>query len=34
MRYPRPISFSDRQYFIQSLAEGRTLSVACAIAWI
>lgn len=26
---PRPMSFSDRQHFIQSLAECRNLSVAC-----
>lgn len=30
LRYPRPMSFSDRQYFIQCLAEARNLSVACA----
>ena len=30
MHYPRPMSFSDRQYFLQSLAECRNLSVACA----
>jgi hypothetical protein len=29
MRYPRPMSFSIRQYFLQSLAECRNLSVAC-----
>jgi hypothetical protein len=30
MHYPRPMSFSDRQYFILSLAECRNLSVACS----
>lgn len=30
MRYPRPMSFSDRQFFIQCLAETRNMSVACA----
>jgi hypothetical protein len=25
-----PMSFSDRQYFLRSLAESRNLSVACA----
>ena len=30
MRYPRPMSFSDRQFFIQCLAETRNLSAACA----
>jgi hypothetical protein len=30
MHYPRPMPFSDRQYILQSLAECRNLSVACA----
>jgi hypothetical protein len=27
---PRPMSFSDRQHFVQCLAEARNLSLACA----
>ncbi len=29
---PRPMSFSDRQYFVQTLAECRNLSIACETA--